>query len=412
MSDEITPITLLALYEMMVDLTRGLRGLSLFCRVPIVVERNSGVARPSLPHLTSSTSVTLGASHPQYRPHSVLQHSSSISLVTMTRPPSRLGPSDYYGSSERLHPSHGILAPLAPRALPDPVPPQFRLDLYCVYHQSAGHHTDRCTALRHAIQDIIDSGTFGHPQSDMFPIPTSAQAMHVDSLPPTVDPAWRELTYDLWMAYDVWIGRLLDETVTCFSVIDPEGAAWSMDLDGPILIDHHLSSHIHCFAVVLSLLVIHPIPFTSYSLLTATHLGFDTCFTSSFHISLSASSGPGLTGLTIHIFRTSTLGCHHASPSGGHLGYMCMIQLWIRMTSVTCATIDDFMTFVLRTCCALDVILWHIFHFRCDLWIFTYIYGSSWSCMLIPTYEIHIDTMFPPWSLSGVTQLGLHFATL
>ena len=39
------------------------------------------------------------------------------------------------------------------------------------------------------------------------------------------------------------------------------------------------------------------------------------------------------------------------------------------------------------------------------------IYGSSWSCMLIPTYKIHVDTMFPPWSLSGVTQLGLHFAT-
>ena len=31
--------------------------------------------------------------------------------------------------------------------------------------------------------------------------------------------------------------------------------------------------------------------------------------------------------------------------------------------------------------------------------------------MLIPTYEIHMDTMFPLWSLSGVTQLGLHFAT-
>ncbi|RVW69762.1 hypothetical protein CK203_061841 [Vitis vinifera] len=76
----------------------------------------------------------------------------------------------------------GFLAPLAPRALPDPVPPQFRLDLYCTYHQSVGHHTDRCTALRHAIQDIVDSGTFGHPQSDMFPIPTSAQAMHADAL--------------------------------------------------------------------------------------------------------------------------------------------------------------------------------------------------------------------------------------
>ena len=80
----------------------------------------------------------------------------------------------------------GFLAPLAPRALPDPMPPQFRLDLYCMYHQSARHHTDRCTALRHAIQDIIDSGTFGHPQSDMFPIPTSAQAMHADSPPPAV----------------------------------------------------------------------------------------------------------------------------------------------------------------------------------------------------------------------------------
>ena len=90
---------------------------------------------------------------------------------------------------------------------------------------------------------------------------------------------------------------------------------------------------------------------------------------------------------------------------GGHLGYMCTIQLWIRMTSVTCATIDDFMTFVLRTCRALDVILGHI-SFSVE------IYGSSWSCTLIPTYEIHIDTMFPPWSLSGVTQLGLHFATL
>ncbi|RVW46955.1 hypothetical protein CK203_074433 [Vitis vinifera] len=80
----------------------------------------------------------------------------------------------------------GFLAPLAPRALPDPVPPQFRLDLYCMYHQSVGHHTDRCTALRHAIQDIVDSGTFGHPQSDMFPIPTSAQAMHADAPSPAV----------------------------------------------------------------------------------------------------------------------------------------------------------------------------------------------------------------------------------
>ena len=80
----------------------------------------------------------------------------------------------------------GFLAPLAPRALPDPVPSQFRLDLYCTYHQSAGHHTDRCTTLRHAIQDIVDSGTFGHLQSDMFSIPTSAQAVHAETPSPVI----------------------------------------------------------------------------------------------------------------------------------------------------------------------------------------------------------------------------------
>ena len=80
----------------------------------------------------------------------------------------------------------GFLAPLAPRALPDPVPSQFRLNLYCTYHQSTGHHTGRCTALRHAIHDIVDSRTFGYPQSDMFSIPTSTQAVHAETSSPTV----------------------------------------------------------------------------------------------------------------------------------------------------------------------------------------------------------------------------------
>ena len=166
---------------------------------------------PSLPHLTSSTPATLGASHPRSRPHLVLQqHSSSISLAMLARPPSQLrGPPVVTVPRERFHPHRrcrrhfsdlsaplsrvfetfqamGLLAPLAPRALPDPVPPQFRLDSYCMYHQSAGHHTDRCTALRHAIQDIVDSGIFGHPQSDMFSIPTSAQATHADVPSPVV----------------------------------------------------------------------------------------------------------------------------------------------------------------------------------------------------------------------------------
>ncbi|RVW25415.1 hypothetical protein CK203_108422 [Vitis vinifera] len=79
-----------------------------------------------------------------------------------------------------------FFSPLAPKALPDPMPSQFRLDLYYTYYQSAGHHIDRCIALRHSIQDIVESGTFGHPRFDMFSIPTLAQAMHADTPSPAV----------------------------------------------------------------------------------------------------------------------------------------------------------------------------------------------------------------------------------
>ena len=36
------------------------------------------------------------------------------------------------------------------------------------------------------------------------------------SLSPGFDIAWRGLAYDVWVAYDMRIGRLLDETVTYF----------------------------------------------------------------------------------------------------------------------------------------------------------------------------------------------------
>ncbi|RVW66507.1 hypothetical protein CK203_065363 [Vitis vinifera] len=38
------------------------------------------------------------------------------------------------------------------------VPPRFRLDLHCSYHQGPGHDMDQCNTLRHAIQDLIDQG--------------------------------------------------------------------------------------------------------------------------------------------------------------------------------------------------------------------------------------------------------------
>ncbi|RVW82147.1 hypothetical protein CK203_050769 [Vitis vinifera] len=50
----------------------------------------------------------------------------------------------------------GLLTTLAPRPSPQPIPPLFRMDPHCAYHQGPGHETDRCTALRHAVQDLID----------------------------------------------------------------------------------------------------------------------------------------------------------------------------------------------------------------------------------------------------------------
>ncbi|RVW99135.1 hypothetical protein CK203_018962 [Vitis vinifera] len=52
----------------------------------------------------------------------------------------------------------GLLTPLASRPLPHPYHLAFRMDLHCSYHQGPGHDTDHCTALRHAIQDLIDQG--------------------------------------------------------------------------------------------------------------------------------------------------------------------------------------------------------------------------------------------------------------
>ena len=50
---------------------------------------------------------------------------------------------------------------------------------------------------------------------------------------PRVDLAWQELAYDLWVAYDMWIGRLLDETVTYFAVgIEIDLVRWGLACDG------------------------------------------------------------------------------------------------------------------------------------------------------------------------------------
>ncbi|RVW18051.1 hypothetical protein CK203_113340 [Vitis vinifera] len=67
----------------------------------------------------------------------------------------------------------GLLTALAPRPPPQPLPPQFRMDLHCAYHQGPGHDTDRCSSLKHAIQDLIDQGlvNLGQPSVTTNPLP-------------------------------------------------------------------------------------------------------------------------------------------------------------------------------------------------------------------------------------------------
>ncbi|XP_075633626.1 uncharacterized protein LOC142606109 [Castanea sativa] len=51
----------------------------------------------------------------------------------------------------------GLLKPLDPRSIPNPLPSQFDVNKRCVYHQGPHYDTDRCFSLHHAIQDLIDN---------------------------------------------------------------------------------------------------------------------------------------------------------------------------------------------------------------------------------------------------------------
>ncbi|KAL6347767.1 hypothetical protein AAG906_026296 [Vitis piasezkii] len=77
----------------------------------------------------------------------------------------------------------GLLTALAPRPPPQPMPPQFKMDLHYAYHQGLGHDTDRCFALRHAIQDLIDQGLVNLGQPSVTTNPLPAHTTHSVFLP-------------------------------------------------------------------------------------------------------------------------------------------------------------------------------------------------------------------------------------
>ncbi|KAL6340511.1 hypothetical protein AAG906_006176 [Vitis piasezkii] len=71
---------------------------------------------------------------------------------------------------------------LEPVFIAHPVPLRFRMDLHCSYHQGPGHDMDHCSALRHAIQDLIDQGLVNLGQPSVTTNPLSARSMH--AVPP------------------------------------------------------------------------------------------------------------------------------------------------------------------------------------------------------------------------------------
>ena len=55
------------------------------------------------------------------------------------------------------------------------------MDLHYAYHQGLGHETDRCTALRHAIQDLINQGLVHLGQPSVTTNPLLAHTTHAIS---------------------------------------------------------------------------------------------------------------------------------------------------------------------------------------------------------------------------------------
>ena len=78
-----------------------------------------------------------------------------------------------------------LLAAVIPRPPPQLILPQFRMDLHCAYPQGPGHETDRCTVLRHTIQDLINQGLVHLVQQSVTTNPLPAHTTHV--VPPPVD---------------------------------------------------------------------------------------------------------------------------------------------------------------------------------------------------------------------------------
>ncbi|RVW88855.1 hypothetical protein CK203_045074 [Vitis vinifera] len=144
-----------------------------------------------------------------------------------------------------------IIDSISIQPLPQPIPPRFRMDLHCSYHQGPGHDTNHCTALRHAIQDLIDQGlvNLGQPSVTTNPLPThsthvvhpsSGDIHHMDLIE---DDSIHMLSWDdglpepivLHDSYEVDGVSLVPQTPAPFSLI-PDEAPFQLTHPTPLVI--------------------------------------------------------------------------------------------------------------------------------------------------------------------------------
>ena len=57
----------------------------------------------------------------------------------------------------------GLLKPLEPRLIPNPLPSRFDVNKRFAYHQGPDHDIDKCFGLRNAIQNLIDNKVIAPP---------------------------------------------------------------------------------------------------------------------------------------------------------------------------------------------------------------------------------------------------------
>ena len=115
----------------------------------------------------------------------------------------------------------GLLKPLDPRPIPNPLPSKFDVNKRCAYHQILGHDTDRCFTLHHAIQDLIKNKVITSPTrpsitNNPFPNHNFGKGLRVNCLMTKEENKedLSSLIYDLPECFMMTQEELMDKTST------------------------------------------------------------------------------------------------------------------------------------------------------------------------------------------------------